>query len=817
MRTTYTCLCFLLFVTMSSAQISGKITDKNGEALSFSSVYIQGTSKGTTSNFEGDYFLDIEPGTYNVIFQYVGYKQLVKTVEMADEVIRLDVSLEEESVTLKEVVVKADAEDPAYAVIRNAIKKRKYYRDLVDAYSCDVYIKGVNKFLDAPEKIMGVELGNMGGSLDSNRQGIIYLSESEAKLFYQKPNEKKEQMISSKISGDDNGFSFNQASSMDFSFYENFIDIERNLISPIADNALSYYRYKLIGTLFDEGGRLINKIEVLPKRNEDPVFRGFIYITENLWNIHSTELMILGATIKQPILDTLVITQVHVPVKDPDTWMLLSQSLDFRIKLLGFKMAGNFTGIFSNYDLEPVFEDNFFNNEIFKVEEGANEKTQEYWDSIRPVPLTLEENNDYVKKDSLQQIWESKPYRDSMDRKSNKFKPLDLLFGYNYRKSFKKLYISFDAPLTTIQFNPVQGFLGNLNVSFLKYYDEHNTQWMRINPYVQYGFSDEEWRAGLNFTYNFNNENFSRISFSGGLNRVTQFNANAPITPFLNTYYSLLVKENYMRVYEKDFLSLEYRRELTNGLYFQGGIEYAQRNHLENTTNYSFFRKDSLYQPNIPRPTLVGVEEGLSDEALFLRANFRIRFDQKYISYPDQKFIMGSKYPDIWIRYKKGLMDTDFDLIRMDISDRTTFGLFGETEYLVEGGLFLNNKEMRFMDFYHFNGNQTLIFSPSKLLRSFLLLPYYEKSTDDWFVQGHLLHHFNGFIFDKVPLLRKAGFKSVLGAAYLYTPEGGNYLELSYGIENLGFGIFRILRIDAVASFDEWKYQKFGVRLGLDL
>ena len=71
-------------------------------------------------------------------------------------------------------------------------------------------------------RFLDKNLGDLGGTLDSNRQGIVYLSESEAKLYYQKPDQKKEEMISSKVSGNDNGFSFNRASLMDFDFYENF-------------------------------------------------------------------------------------------------------------------------------------------------------------------------------------------------------------------------------------------------------------------------------------------------------------------------------------------------------------------------------------------------------------------------------------------------------------------------------------------------------------------------------------------------------------------------------------------------------------------
>jgi len=423
----------------------------------------------------------------------------------------------------------------------------------------------------------------------------------------------------------------------------------------------------------------------------------------------------------------------------------------------------------------------------------------------------------YVKKDSLEQIWESKEYRDSMDRKNNKFKLADLLFGYQYNKSFYKTYISIGSPLTTISFNPVQGWHGNVDILFRKVFDEHNTRWMRISPKIQYGLSDKKWRAGLDFTYNFSSETYSRISFSSGIDRVVQFNEDKPITPFLSQLFNLFGKENYLRIYEKDFLKLGYRRELFNGFYFRGNVEYARRSNLENTTNYSFFRKDSIYQANIPNHPAARSELNITDEAFFIDVAFRIRFDQKYISYPDQKFIMGSRYPEFWVRYKKGFIDTDFDLLKIEMRDNFTLGLVGNSEFKLEGGVFLNNNKMRFIDYEHFNGNETFIFNPNDIQNSFLLLPYYERSTDDWFVQAHYQHHFNGYLFDKLPLLRKAGFKSVFTASYLRTPEFGDYLELSYGIENLGFGILKIFRVDAVASFEEWKYGKFGVRLGIGL
>lgn len=812
---------FLILLSFSlNAQLTGRVTNKSGEPLPFANIYVQGTTHGTTSNLDGIYQFELAPGTYKIVYQYVGYKSEVVELTLSGKSLKHDVALEVESVALDAVVISAGGEDPAYPIIRKAIQKRSYYKNLVESYSCDVYIKGNQKLLDAPEKIFGQEIGNLGGTLDSNRQGIIYLSESEAKFYFKKPDQKKEVMISSKVSGNDNGFSFNRASLMDFNFYENFIEISRNIMSPIAENALSYYRYKLVGTVIDEYGNLINKIEVIPKRTEDPVYRGIIYITEDLWNIHSTELMITGATIKQPILDTLVIKQVHVPVRDPDVWMLFSQSLHFSLKVFGFKIAGYFTGVYSNYELDVTFDPKFFNNEVFKVADDSNEKDLTYWDSIRPVPLTIEEQTDYVKKDSLQKIWDSKEYKDSIDAKNNRFKPMDLFFGYQYNKTYNKTYFSVGSPLTAIEFNPVQGIFANLNIEYRKYFDERSTRWLRVNPKVQYGFSDEQWRADMSVTFNFNQLDFSRITLSGG-RTTAQFNAEEPIAPFLNSSIALFSHKSYIKLYDKWFGRMAYQRELSNGIFFRGYVDYAQRSPLENTSEYSFFKKDRKYEPNdplFPNELDIPFKE---HEALELALSFRFRFEQKYFTYPKRKYIIGSRFPDFWIHFRKGVSamgsDVDYDFVKINIEDEITLGLVGRSEFNIEGGKFFTKKSLHFIDFQHFNGNQIGVYNPSKALSSFLLLPYYEFSTTDPYVQIHYQHHFEGFLLDKLPLIRKLGLKTVLGASFLYTENFRDYFEVSFGLDNLGFGIVKLFRIDGVVSFKNGNYQTIGFRLGVNM
>lgn len=100
------------------------------------------------------------------------------------------------------------------------------------------------------------------------------------------------------------------------------------------------------------------------------------------------------------------INQYFVPLGANDTWGLLTQVTSFKFAIFGFKIAGFFNSIFSNYDLNPTFEEGLFSKEIFKIEETANEQTADYWKEIRPsAELTEEEEGkDYVKKDGLRKF-----------------------------------------------------------------------------------------------------------------------------------------------------------------------------------------------------------------------------------------------------------------------------------------------------------------------------------------------------------------------------------------------------------------------------
>ena len=240
------------FSVLTFSQITGSVTDASNESLAFVNIYIEGTYKGTTSNEDGNYELNItETGNYTVVFKFLGFKTEKKTIDITSFPFELNATLKEENVSLDEVVINAN-ENPADRIIRATIDNRKQMLESINEFKADFYSRGLIKIEDVPEKIFGQDIGDLEGSLDSTRSGIIYLSETISKIDFKRPDNLKEKIIASKISGNDNGFSFNTAMDVDFNFYNNTIELGNQIVSPIADYAFNYYRYKLDGVFYDD-------------------------------------------------------------------------------------------------------------------------------------------------------------------------------------------------------------------------------------------------------------------------------------------------------------------------------------------------------------------------------------------------------------------------------------------------------------------------------------------------------------------------------------------------------------------------------------
>ncbi len=813
MRFVVSLLLIHLSVNALAGKITGVVTDENGNALPYATILVKSTTIGASANNEGKYLLQLSPGNYTIVCRYVGYERKENEVTIGKDDVELNFQLSKQQLSLPEVVVTQNAEDPAYEIIRNAIKKRPYYLQQLDTFQCEVYQKGQMQLRDYPDKIMGQKIDFEDG--DTSKKKMVYLSESVTK--YSSQNDRiKAEVLSTKVSGQKNGFGLTIPQFV--TFYKNIVDFGPNLnprgfISPISDNALNFYRYKYEGS-FIEDGKEINHIKVIPKRKYEPLFSGYINITDGDWRIHSLQLD-LTKTSQMQFLDTLRIHQLYVPF-EKDAWVIKAQVVYPSIKIFGFDMYGSFVNVYSKFDLHPVFEKKYFDNTVLKYEEGSNQKDDQYWDTVRPVPLQTEELKDYAKKDSLEQLRKDPRYLDSLDRvRSRPTIQGVLILGQNIFNEKSRSFLTIYPLLQSVSFNTVEGWLVNARVTYTKRFDSTNrSRSISISPQLRYGFSNKHLNAFADVTYNSGKKYPWTIALSGGKN-VYQFNNLNPIDPLYNALSSLIWEHNYMKIYEAWTGKARLSKTLADGLTAIISFQYQDRIPLENTTDQSWKNwPNRSYTPNYPTDLMT--ENFSRHQASIISFGLNWQPGNKYIEFPTGKFSLGSKYPMFSagvIMGVKGLFGSDVNYGKWSVavSDDLNFKLAGTLKYNISTGGFYKSKSVQVPDYKHFNGNQVTVVS--NYYNRFLLLPYYKFSnTATLYGEAHVEHHFNGFLTNKIPVFRKLNWYLVGGANGFYINMKSNYFETSVGLEN----IFRVLRTDFVWGFEYGKAAYTGFRLGFN-
>lgn len=817
-------LLLLLNGTISFAQVKGRITQKNGEPVSFAGITVKGTYNSTSSNEDGSYSLNIPKGHHTLLFQSLGYKTREIETDASSQPVILNVILEEEQFILKEVVI-TNENNPGEQIMRFAIAHRKDNSERTKAFEADFYSRGIFRLQNVPEKILGQKVGDMGASLDKSGNGILYLSETVSHIKYEKPGKMYERVIASKVSGEDNGMSYNNAQAAEFDFYDNYLPFNVNAVSPIAENAFNYYKYQLESTFYTNDRHLINKIKVTSKREKEPAFNGYIYIVEDSWQLYGVDLSIKGSQIGKDLLNTLNIKQNFGYNSKEKTWTKNTQILDFDAGLFGVGFNGRFSSVYSNYVLNPVFGPKTFTAEIQRFEDSANNLPDSYWNKNRPIPLTSEEITDYRRKDSLQEATGRKSHINALDRQRNRFKWLSTPIGYVYYNTEKNWQISYTGIVRRLGFNTVQAY--NLAPGF--YFTKHNPDkqtYTTIGTDLNYGFAEQRFRATGTISRKFNNFSKRIITLKGG-SSIEQFNPENPINRIVNSISTLFFKDNYMKLYDNNFLRLSYEEEIINGLYLYGTAEYTRKKSLFNNTKFSTL-KDAYKPYTSNNPLLLYDDDSRYDNETqaFEKHHMykvslatRISFGQKYRTRPNgRETIANDKYPRIFLKYEKGFAssidDYNFDHLSAKVNYDLTVGNKGELGVSFRTGKFFNSENIAFTDYRHFNGNETHIGKSERYLNVFNFLPYYSHSTNDQYFEGHLEHNFKGFLTNSIPLFNKLNYHLVAGYHVLATPERNPYSEFTIGLDNVGWGKARFFRIDYIRSYESG-FVNDGVIFGL--
>ena len=375
-------LAVLLAANLYPQGIEGEISDQSGNPVPYAAIFIKELTRGTTCNALGQFSLPLPSGTYTIFFRSLGYTEVSRSVEISDDFIRLAIELPPQTYMIPEVRVSASGEDPAYWIMRKAIGLANYHLNEVASYSAEIYIRGTAYIENLPRAIARrIEVNDI--RVEENE---AYMLESLNEVHFTAPERYEMRVIASQNTIPGYTESVNPMDYINASLYQQQIE---SVISPLARNAFSYYRFSFEGT-FLEGTHVVNKIRVTPKRKSQQLVEGILYIVEDLWCLHSSDLKV------ETIAGTLYLEQLYANVI-MDAWLPVNHKIRAEVDIAGVR--GQITYVssleYSNVTLNPNLPEIYFTTQ-------AETATEEEVNAVEePVSREQEKIQELLEKDEL--------------------------------------------------------------------------------------------------------------------------------------------------------------------------------------------------------------------------------------------------------------------------------------------------------------------------------------------------------------------------------------------------------------------------------
>ena len=821
-------LFVLLLSSLASAQtVTGIVLDQGGQPLPYVTVGEENEGIGATTNLEGVFSIVLNGQGGELTFRYVGYEVLRKRIAPGEGNVALDVILVEATYELAVAVVSSNAEDPAYRIMREAAARREQYLLDNNRYEADVYVKSLLQFDKTPEKVFGQELGDLDGLLDSSRAGIIYLSETYSKIYVEQPDKFYEEITASKISGDAQGYAFGTAEGIEFELYQKQFEFEKLILSPLAENAPNTYRFKLEGSHRNNEGKIIYRIAVTPRQPEVAAYHGIVFIEDESYHLLNANLFLLGGPLASPGLDTLFINQGYR--EREGKWEVYQRQIRLRASVLGFEVVGAFTAVYESYAYEPEWDTSPFTSVKTRVLAESNKVDSTIWEG-RPIPLSQAETRDYVRKDSIERVRNSPVYKDSVQQARNKVNFSSIL-GYshsNWRTRTTWRY----ALANDVSYHPVSGVILGATVGYTKVLDEDEEQAFSAKIGANYGFGDKKVYPNFETSFRFDKLDRQKLTLRAGRELKDIHRAN-PVSYTWNSLVVAFTRKNPLKLYERRVIELTHDTKLRQPGTRSSKPPVASLTHLlryedrvarVNTSSFSLFNRNREVQDNLPLPGETGIVE---EDLLIYAGALSFTPKEKFTAQPDRYISLGSSWPTFNVNWRfgasleEGGLDRRFAVIGLSArKDALPIGRAGLFSARIAGATqLLNDQQVPLVDQLLFAGNPILVNSFPDYLTRFLALDPYDFATDGSTLEAMFEHNFNGALWSRIPVLNELRWEVLVRGAALVTSENenGGYQELGVGLSNLGVGLARFVRVDAVWSHDDNGWNKAKVVLGINI
>ena len=863
-------LCLFIFAlpTLQAQYLTGRIVDQAKEPIPYVTVYISKLQQGIVTNSAGIFELAVSEGSYELVVVCMGFHTTRidwQTVPVAGGEIKTIV-LKEAEYEIPPVYVTIKKEDPAYTIMRKAIGMAPYYRNILQSYTAEVYLKSNMQVT----KLRGMAYLALDREQRAAIKDLSGIQESLSEVKYMAPDRYEQTIKSEKTAANidlkklgigDNDLQMGLAN---LNIYSNRPNM------PLAPNAFQNYTFTYLGDSEVEG-QWVAKIAVTPRRKANDLFTGYLFIVREKWCVQALDLGLSQQYIKATAQQTYRFVSDNI---------LLPVSYNVRGEWDGFGLGvtGQLSGSIKYSEIqqneriaqhafieeETTRDEANVKNSVQRMEELLNQpelkpkdmrelrKIQDqtitdvrkeerkergekpslevidnytikkdsvqlqhdsvYWAMMRPAPLDRKELALFTLSDSIK----AAPYTPEGKRQKGKEIVMGIL-GSGYTFGSDSLWrIDYSGMLNPFEagYNVVDGW------SYGQAFQIHketagNGGYIQLRGRVSYAFCREVWMWNVlaEQRYWVRRRGYWSLELSS---QTRDFSGNQGVG-LVNDWSSLLFRINPTRFYEGKRIDFNHSIDLANGLVWDLGFKWEERRPLKNHSDYSLFYKNSRsFAPNTPNnspyvrnnPAIIG-----SHKAALLHIGITYTPKRYYRMVEGRKMMLSSHYPTFFVQWIKGIprlcgSQSDFDFLSAALFQTKNFGYHHTLNYRVEAGTFIHTRQLYFADFHHIYANQSGV-SLNRDLNTFQLLGTYQLANPEWYLQTHIRFQTPYIALKHIPIFTNPMIREGIQLSYLLQPNLRHYTELGY------FMNFILFNVGVFAGFEQAKYQSWGFRLSV--
>ena len=337
------------------------------------------------SNDLGRYRIELPLGAQHLEVRRIGFRPMSVPVVVAAAGIAIDIALDPIAVGLERVLVTAH-DDAARRIIAAAIRRKQASRGLVHDYHYDGDVRLVVRDLNKPA---------------DSASSIRTITQTRTSAYWEQPNHYQETIVARRQTG-------NLAPEQNLVGVGQIVNFSRDrvavgrfeLASPVADDALDRYEFRLLDTLAVEGHRVF-RLSLAPLSSGTADFTGIIDVADSTFDVTGIDVGVndaVGLGFAHNVR-----YQQRFGALDAGRWMprAIELSVDIVLPIGNIQLRVQQTAELSGYRFNEGRRPAGLNEYRIVVADSADRADSSIWARPGAIPLTDVEQGAFRRIDSI--------------------------------------------------------------------------------------------------------------------------------------------------------------------------------------------------------------------------------------------------------------------------------------------------------------------------------------------------------------------------------------------------------------------------------